>query len=90
MDITLDRKHYDYCRFSKIKPFTPFNEIEIGVMYHIPPTIIYPRRDFLVKSKTTSTVSGLAKIDGKWENLTLYQSELSMRFLVKKQTIGKK
>lgn len=92
MGVSLDRTYYDYSRFSRVKPLTEFKDIEIGVMYHIPPTILYPRRDFLVESKTCTTVRGKIRegFSKTWEEKTLYQSELSMKFLVKRQKIGSK
>jgi len=85
----LDFKYYDYDRF-RIEPLTKWADIIEGETYHIGPTIIYPRRDFLCEHKETDRLVGkmydyLLK---RWEPAILYQYELSVRFLVKRQDIN--
>lgn len=88
MELQLDNKYYDFYRFRKLEPLTNFKDIEIGVTYHIPPTIIYKRRDVIVENKIGNQIHGKVKFeDGNWEPVTLYESELSTRFLIKKQSL---
>ena len=53
----LDFKYYDYDRF-RIEPLTKWADIIEGETYHIGPTIIYPRRDFLCEHKETDRLVG--------------------------------
>jgi len=87
----LDNRFYDYERMRKTPPLTDFKDINEGETYYIPPTIIYPRRIFKVENKTTNTIYGtmIDLEDGTSRKATLYESELSMRFIVKKQEINK-
>ena len=88
--IKLDMKYYNYDRFRKYGPTTPFEEIETGKTYHIPPTILYGRRDIIVEQKDYNTISGqLRDEDGTWRRATLYKTELSMIFLVELKKINK-
>ena len=87
----LDNSYYDYERMRKIPPLTDFKDIKVGETYHIPPTIIYGRRDFKVMEKSPTTITGIMTNleDGTTQKSTLYESELSMRFIVKKQEVNK-
>ena len=86
----LDSSLYDYTRVTKFKPITNWEDIKEGELYHIPPTILYDRRDFICNFKTDNTLKGKVKCyeKGIWEDCTLYRSEISMRFLVKKEKIN--
>ena len=87
---TIDNKYYDYERMAKIKPLTKFEDIEVGATYHIPPIIIYGRREFTVQSKDYSTVSGIMKFDdGTYMHTTLYRTELSMKYIVRRKYVTK-
>ena len=86
----IDEKLYDYYRMAKIGPLTKFEDIEVGATYHIPPIIIYGRRDIIVEKKDWNTISGkMRHEDGTWTNSTLYRTELSMRYLIKRKHITK-
>jgi hypothetical protein len=88
---TMDNIHYNYDRMTKIDPITKFEDIEVGATYHIAPLIIYDRRDIIVERKDWNTISGtVIHSDGTRTHTTLYKTELSMRYLVRKHTIGKK
>jgi hypothetical protein len=89
-EIRLSMEYYDYDRIRKFKPITKFDEIEVGKTYHIPPTILYGRRDITVDSKDSNTISGkMVNADGSYRHATLYETELSMIFLVEKKEINK-
>jgi hypothetical protein len=89
MAILDNRIYYDYNRMSSIKPLTAFEDIEVGETYHIAPIVIYDRRDFKVESKSWNTISGtVTYADGSTSYSTLYKTELSMKYLVKKQKIN--
>ena len=86
----IDNEFYDYARMTKIEPLTRFEDIEVGATYHIPPIIIYDRRDIKVEKKDWNTISGtVTHNDGSQSTTTLYRAELSMRYLVKKLPIKK-
>lgn len=86
----LDYKYYDYQKIKKLKPLTRFEDVKEGVMYHIPPTILYDRKDFIVNEKINNKLIGIMReSNGEWHDATLYNSEISMGFLVEKQKIGK-
>lgn len=80
----LDNKYYNYDRMRKIT-LTKFEDIEVGVLYHIPPTILYDRRDFICEKKEKTCLIGKIKYSHEktWKPTTLYNSELSIRYLVK-------
>ena len=90
MGCKLDMSYYDYDRVRTLKPMVDFKDIEMGVVYHIPPTILYERRDFIPEQRNGNTsISGKVRNeDGTWGKLTLYESEISVRFMVKKQKIN--
>lgn len=89
-EVKLDMKYYDYDRIRKFGPMTQLKDIEVGKTYHIPPTILYSRRDIIVESKDSETISGqLRESDGTWKHAILYKTELSMRYLVERQKINK-
>ena len=86
----LDKKYYDYYRLKKHKPIMTYDDIEIGTTYHIPPTILYDRRDFICETKDAYRATGkMLSSDGIWRQATIYPSEISVIFLVKKRTINK-
>jgi predicted esterase len=90
MEVKLDMKYYDYDRIKKFGPMTPFKDIKVGKTYHIPPTILYGRRDIVVEYKDLNTIRGqLRDSDGSWRSATFYKTELSMIFLVERQEINK-
>jgi len=86
----LDSSLYDYTRVIKYNPITAWDDIKEGEIYHIPPTIIYDRRDFICERKTDNAISGkiMEYEEGVWKPCTMYRSEISMRFLVKKERIN--
>ena len=85
----LDRDYYDYYRMSKIKPLTDYEDIKVGGVYHIPPSIIYDRREVIVESKDFNSIRCKVKnSNGEWSDETMYRSELSMRFLVEIKPIN--
>ena len=86
----IDNCLYDYDRLTSIGYLTKFEDIKVGETYHIPPLIIYDRRDFTVERKDWNTVRGkMVHADGSCTTATLYKTELSIRYLVKKQSINK-
>lgn len=84
MATRLDLSFYDWDRFRKHNPITKYEDIEIGKLYHIPPTIIYGRRDFIPENKTNAFISGKMREEGAncWESATIYRTELTARFIV--------
>ena len=82
----LGTKNYDYKKASAITPMLNFDDLEIGVTYHIPPTFIYDRRDFTPEKKySDSTIYGeMVEADGRHYKYSLYKTELSMKYIVKK------
>jgi hypothetical protein len=90
MGCKLDMSYYDYDRIRTLKPMVEFKDIEMGVVYHIPPTILYERRDFIPEQRNNNaSISGKVRNkDGTWGKMTLYSSEISARFMVKKQKIN--
>lgn len=87
----LSREYYNYEKLSKANRLTPWNEIKEGVLYHIPPIVIYDRRDFMVLSKTANQLEGKMRTsDGKWNDATLYYSELSTKFMTKLNGDGRR
>lgn len=86
----LDNIYYDYNRLTSLEPLTKFEDIEVGETYHIAPIVIYDRRDVKVESKGWNTIEGkVTHADGTVTHTTFYKTELSMKFLVKKQSINK-
>lgn len=85
----LDMKFYDYTRVTKAPILTNWDDIEEGKTYHIPPTIIYDRRDFFCEHKDGSAMTGKVREDGEtiWKNSKLFRNELSVRFLVELKSI---
>lgn len=84
----LDNKYYDYSRFKVFQPIVKYEDIQVGKTYHIPPTILYPRRDFIVEYKDSNSLRGkLMTENGMWMGSTIYRNELSVKFLVEKQKI---
>ena len=86
----LDNKYYKYDRMFSMKPLIAFEDIEVGETYHIAPIIIYDRRDLKVEEKTHNTISGtVTHADGTKKYSTFYKTELSMKYITKKQKINK-
>lgn len=79
--------YYEYDRFKNYVSPLNWDDIKEGETYYIPPTIIYGRRDFICEEKTPTCLKGRAyEYETKeWSNATIYKSELSMRFMVKKE-----
>ena len=80
------KEYYDYDRMRKVNPLTSWDDLHVGEVYHIPPTIIYARRDFYPDTKGTDQITGkMYDYETKsWTRATMYRSELSMRYIVKK------
>lgn len=85
----IDNKYYNYEKFHSFGPIVKFDDIKPGTIYHIPPTIIYGRRDFICETKNENSAVGQIR-DGEdkpWRHYTLCKTELSARFIVEKQSI---
>ena len=87
---TYDFGNYiQYCEVARelaeCKPLTSWDEISVGDMLHIPPIIIYKRRDFIVEEKTSQLIRGKVREfgDSEWNDYTIFKSENSAKFLVK-------
>jgi hypothetical protein len=88
--VRLDKqKYYDYYRLIKVGRLMDFDDIKEGETYHIPPTILYDRRDFKANRVNADSVNGLmSEGGGPWVQTTIYRGELCARFMVKKQDFG--
>jgi hypothetical protein len=52
-----------------VKPITPWEEVKVGTVYHIPPVLGLSRREVEITSKTTDEVT-FKRVDGVEENTT--------------------
>lgn len=88
MEIRLDSRLYDYKKFQNFNCLTPYDDLTVGEVYHIPPTILYGRRDVYIMEKTDKNIRGVVTYydDGRKIVEQLFRSEISMKFLVKKET----
>ena len=85
----IDNKYYNYEKFHSFGPIVKFDDIKPGTIYHIPPTIIYGRRDFICETKYEYSAVGQIRNgeDKPWKSYTLSRTELAARFIVEKQPI---
>jgi hypothetical protein len=71
----------------KIKEITPWSEIEVNHIYHIPPIISLDRREVMIVDKTDSEAkyirvdSGENSKEGK-----MHRTSVFARFLIKKKS----
>ena len=92
---TFDRCKHDHFvtlvdELSKIEPITPWEEIKVGDVFHLPNLILYKRADFIVTDKNKTYMSGMIREDnGNWKNHSLFKNEVRCKFLVKKIKINK-
>lgn len=85
----LDYQYYDYNKISALKRLTDWNNIQEGYVYHIPPTILYDRRDFVCIEKDKMKMSGKARegFSKVWKPCTIYYSEISAKFIVERKPL---
>ena len=85
----LDMSYYEYFRFKKFKPLVKWEDIQIGETYHIPPIVLYDRRDFICQQKDTEAVSGQIYDyqEKAWKRGKFYRHELSLNYFVKRRPI---
>ena len=86
----LDYKYYNYDRFKNLQPITSWDDLKVGSCYHIPPTILYNRRDIIIEGKDDNKILCQMREDGKWFRSTIYRSEISSKFLAKSWTLVNK
>ena len=87
---TYDSSNYvDFCQISEaikdLPPLTEWDDIKPGDKLHIPPIVIYGRREFVVYTKNDNYISGKMKECGAdyWKEYTIFKSEISAKFLAK-------
>lgn len=67
----------------KHNPITDWEDIKEGEKYHLPPLIYNKRMDFIVLKKEDNLIRIMK--DGSNYAQTLYKTDISTRFIVKKQ-----
>ena len=74
----------------EVKPITPWEDIKVGDVYHIPNILLYKRADFIVYIRHSEYMTGIImEYDTmKWKNHTIYRNEVRAKFLTKKLRIG--
>lgn len=72
---------------SKIKPMTPWEEIQEDHIYHIPPIISLTRRDIYVVKKNEDTLDYISSTDKKMTERTLHKTSVFAKFIVPKKII---
>ena len=86
---TYDKCDYvHFCEVSEaikeLSPLTEWDDIQVGDRLHIPPIVIYDRREFIVSKKSNNFLSGrLKEGNGGWKEYTIFKSEISAKFLAK-------
>ena len=87
LDTYDDCNYIHFCELSEaikeIPPLTDWDDIKVGDKLHLPPIVIYGRREFIVSSKTKNFLNGRLKEFGAWKEYTIFKSETSAKFLVK-------
>ena len=87
LDTYDDCDYVHFCEVSEaikeLQPLTDWDDIKVGDRLHLPPIIIYGRREFVVSSKTNNFLNGMLKECGMWKEHTIFKSETSAKFLVK-------
>ena len=93
---TFDKNRQDHFiqlidKLAKIEPITPWEDIKIGEVYHIPNIMCYNRADFIVSEKTRNYINGMIREEGgNWKNYSLFKAETRTKFLVKKVNFYKR
>lgn len=67
----------------KHSPLTDWEDIKEGETYHLPPLLYNKRMDFVVLKKEDNLIRIMK--DGSNYAQTLYKTDISTRFIVKKQ-----
>lgn len=71
-----------FLELKKIDRQTPWEDIKIGEIYHIPPLVYNDRMDFIVLSKDKDTIR-IKKLQESYPQL-MYRSDMTSNFIVKK------
>ena len=87
-------KHDHYMPFvgelSKLEPITPWEDLQVGDVYHLPNMLIFKRADYIITEKKSTYINGMIRENGgNWRNHSLFKSEVRTKFLVKKIKINK-
>ena len=83
----LNSDFYDFNKMRAVGYLTDWTDIKEGNVYHIPPTILYARRDIAVVRKESNHIYGKVYDyeTGKETFSTIYFSEISARYLILKK-----
>lgn len=79
------RKIANFFDLRNVPAMMDWNKIMIGEEYHVPPLIFNKRFDFLVIDKTENSIR-IRKIGDSYTQ-TMFKTDITTRFIVKKQKI---
>ena len=69
----------------KIKSITPWEEVEVNRIYHIPPIISLERREVMIVTKTPDEAT-YRRVDGEDEKEgKMHRTSVFARFLIKRK-----
>ena len=77
-----------FIKLKQISRITPWEDIKIGEIYHIPPLIYNDRIDFIVLSKDKD-VMRIKRLQDTYSQ-TMYRSDMTSNFIVKKWCLNEK
>lgn len=82
----IDRnKLTNFIKLRQMNPLTEWDDIKEGEKYHLPPLIFNKRMDFIVTEKRPNSLR-FKKTDCSYCQ-TMFKTDLTTRFIVKKQEI---
>jgi len=94
---TFDKNRYEHYNavlreMEKIQPTTPWDELKVGNVYHLPNILISKRADFIITEIKTFYLNGLIKEEGstEWRKYSLFKNETKTKFLVERYSRNKK
>ena len=88
MELTHNEKVSLFFKLREIKRITPWEDIKIGEVYHMPPLIYNKRLDFVVIEKNDMSIRVKKLPDGFPQ--TMYKSDMTSNFIVKKWCANEK
>ena len=69
----------------KVQSITPWENVEVAKIYHIPPIISLERRDVLILTKTADEATYKRVDNGDEKEGKMHRTSVFARFLIKKK-----
>jgi hypothetical protein len=80
-----NKKMVSFINLRRVEPMMDWNDIKLGETYHLPPLVYNKRMDFVVVEKKEDSMK-IRKIGDEYPQ-TMFRTDITTRFVVKKQVL---